>query len=235
VDKARVTFAIPWEGVLLLGTTDEAFGASPDEVEVTARDVAQVVAEAERALAPDVTRSGSVLASFAGLRVLPAARRGTASARRETTVGKGALGMLSVAGGKLTTYRRIAASVLRALGPELGLSDVRPAALPLPGASDPAAVAEALRRSHPELDGQTFATLAYTYGALVDEVLAYEDREPLVHDAPELVAQARYARDREWAVTADDVLRRRTTLALRGLDTPELRNRVEALLEATPA
>ena len=40
----------------------------------------------------------------------------------------------------------------------------------------------------------------------------------------------RYAREHEWALTADDVLRRRTTLALRGLDTPAVRARVEELL-----
>ena len=231
VDKSRVTFAVPWEGVLLIGTTDDAFDAGPDAVEVSDQDTRQVLAEAARALTPDVTRPEAVLAGFAGLRVLPTARRGTASARRETTVTRGPLGMLSVAGGKLTTYRRIAASVLRALGPELGLARVRPAAIPLPGAADPATVADALRRSHPELDGPTAATLARTYGSLADEVLTAGELEPLVAGAPELVAQASYARDREWAVHADDVLRRRTTLALRGFDTPELRERVQALLK----
>jgi glycerol-3-phosphate dehydrogenase len=61
-------------------------------------------------------------------------------------------------------------------------------------------------------------------------VLAY-GRDGLVDErAPELEAQVLYARDHEWALTADDVLRRRTALAIRGLDTPEVRARVEALL-----
>jgi glycerol-3-phosphate dehydrogenase len=230
VDKSRVTFAVPWEGVLLLGTTDDAFDASPDAVEASDQDVGQVLAEASRALTPDVIRRDAVLAAFAGLRVLPTARRGTATARRETTVTSGPLGMLSVAGGKLTTYRRIAASVLRSLGPEFGLSRVPPAAVPLPGAADPMALVERLRRARPELDGPTAAALVRTYGALADEVLADEELEPLVPGAPELLAQVGYARDREWAVHADDVLRRRTTLALRGFDTPELRERVQILL-----
>jgi glycerol-3-phosphate dehydrogenase len=235
VDKARVTFAIPWEGVLLLGTTDDAFEASPDEVDVTDEDVRQVLAEAGRALPPEAIRTDAVLARFAGLRVLPTAGRGTPSARRETIVTRGPLGMLTVAGGKLTTYRRIAASVVRALGGELGLSRVGPAASPLPGAAEPGRLADRLRRSWPELDARTVAMLVRTYGALVEDVLAYDDLEPLVPGAPELLAQACYARDREWAVHADDVLRRRTTLTLRGFDTPQLRDRVERLLRATPA
>jgi glycerol-3-phosphate dehydrogenase len=234
VDKSRVTFAIPWEGVLLLGTTDDAFEAGPDDVEATDEDARQVLAEASRALATDVTRLDAVLAGFAGLRVLPTVRGNTASARRETTIGRGPLGMLTVAGGKLTTYRRIAASVLRALASELGLSRVGPAVVPLPGAADPATLAEALQRARPQLDGPTVATLVRTYGSLTEEVLAAGELEPLAPGASELVAQAVYGRDREWAVYADDVLRRRTTLALRGFDTPELRDRVQTLLR-TPA
>jgi glycerol-3-phosphate dehydrogenase len=55
---------------------------------------------------------------------------------------------------------------------------------------------------------------------------------PLVAGQPEIAAQVAYARDREWAVTAQDVLRRRTTLAMRGFDSPELRGRIAAALGA---
>ena len=173
VDKSRVTFAIPWEGVLLLGTTDDAFDASPDAVEATDEDVRQVLAEASRALAPDVTRPDAVLAGFAGLRVLPTARRGTASARRETTITRGPLGMLSVAGRQadhLSAHRGFGAASARArararsscLRPPCRCRE-RPTRRPSPtrcGARDP------------ELDGPTAATLARTYGSLADEVLA---------------------------------------------------------------
>ncbi|NEE35293.1 glycerol-3-phosphate dehydrogenase/oxidase, partial [Streptomyces sp. SID7982] len=49
-------------------------------------------------------------------------------------------------------------------------------------------------------------------------------------DAPEIWAQVAYARDHEWAETADDVLRRRTTLTIRGLATDDVREGVEKLL-----
>jgi len=64
--------------------------------------------------------------------------------------------------------------------------------------------------------------LAHLYGSLAEDVLAGAEDDPallrpLHPDAPDVAAQAVYARRREWAVTAEDVLRRRTTLALRGL------------------
>jgi glycerol-3-phosphate dehydrogenase len=222
IDKARVSFAIPWEGMLLLGTTDEPFEASPETLEVTDADERQILREAARGLVAEALRPEAVRARFAGLRVLPMARHGTARARRETTITVGPLGMVTVAGGKLTTYRRIAGSVLDALRPQLGLQPRDAVPKPLPGAADLVVLAAELLRQHPQLDHTSADALARSYGSFAADVLAADD-DPVL-------AQVLYARDHEWAVTADDVLRRRTTLALRGLDTPELRVRVEELL-----
>jgi glycerol-3-phosphate dehydrogenase len=234
VDRSRVSFALPWEGVLLLGTTDDVFSGSPSSVTVDENDMRQILDEAARALVSDVVRR-EVLAEFVGLRVLPLGRRGTASARRETLISRGPTGMVSVAGGKLTTYRRIAVAVLAELRSELGLRGLRPAEAPLPGATAPGLLRDALLRDYPDVDAGTATTLVRAYGSLARDVLAYAREgagalDPLAPGAPELVAQAWYARDREWALTAEDVLRRRTTLALRGFDSPELRARVDALL-----
>ena len=224
VDKARVSFAIPWEGMLLLGTTDEPFDAAPETLVPTDADQDQILAEAARGLATEAIRPESVRARFAGLRVLPTGRRGTAKARRETTITVGRGAMVTVAGGKLTTYRRIAGNVLDALRPQLGLQRLDARVTPLPGAADPDAVAAALGRGRPDLDPTVASLFAHTYGSLASEVLAL-DPDPFA-------AQVRYARDHEWAVNGEDVLRRRTTLALRGLDTPEIHARVDALMRA---
>lgn len=224
VDKARVSFAIPWEGMLLLGTTDEPFDAAPETLAATDADERQILAEAARGLVAEAIRPDAVRARFAGLRVLPAARRGTAKARRETTITVGPRGMVTVAGGKLTTYRRIAGGVLEALRPQLGLQRLDSRPTPLPGAADPEAVAAELCRERPELDPTVASSLAHTYGSLAADVLA-TDPNPLA-------AQVRYALEHEWAVNAEDVLRRRTTLALRGLDTTELRAWVDELMRS---
>jgi glycerol-3-phosphate dehydrogenase len=58
--------------------------------------------------------------------------------------------------------------------------------------------------------------------------------EPLHPAGPDIAAQARYAVDAEWATTTDDVLRRRTTVAWRGLDGEDVRERVARLTGAAP-
>ena len=110
--KVRVSFAIPWEGMLLLGTTDTLHEGEPDDAEVTDEDVRTILDEASSA----IDGIGPVRASFLGLRVLPGGPGATANARRETVYTRGPTGMLSVAGGKLTTYRRIALDALAQLG-----------------------------------------------------------------------------------------------------------------------
>ena len=217
LDAGRIAFAVPWEGMLLLGTTD-----TPAETpHVTAEDEAQILAEAGRGLPPELLAPDAVRARFAGLRVLPLTSGRTSQARREVTLSRGPLDMVSVAGGKLTTYRAIARTVLRELGYR---GDAAP--VPLPGAAVPEQVSAEL-----DVEPALALHLARTYGSLAHEVLATsDDLEPLADGAPEVGAQVVYAREREWAVDTDDVLRRRTTLALRGLATPAVRMRVDALL-----
>jgi len=202
-DKVRVSFAVPWEGMLLLGTTDTLHEGDPDSAAVTDEDVRQVLDEASVAVAT----LGPPILSFAGLRVLPGGDGGTASVRRETVYTTGPSGMVSVAGGKLTTYRRIALEALDHLGVR-GLSR-RPR--PLPGATGLDRIAWPV-----ELDTTTRNHLLHLYGSLALEVLApaVEDLsllEPLVPGRPDVRAQDVYARTHEWAHTDDDVLRRRTT------------------------
>lgn len=156
--------------------------------------------------------------SFAGLRVLPGGPGDTSTAKRETVVTEGSGGMLSVAGGKWTTFRHIGRTVLEKLetlpGRPLG-SDIEPISrlpkmLPLPGISNPQAVTHRLL-----IDGgsngdgmarDTAYHLARHYGSLAFDIarLAYEHPElgERIHpDAPEIWAQVVYARDHEWAET----------------------------------
>jgi glycerol-3-phosphate dehydrogenase len=221
-DHVRVSFAVPWEGMLLLGTTDSLYEGDPDELAATEDDIRQVLAEAAVALAPALVRRDAVRSTFAGLRVLPDAQGPTARAPRETMVLRGPTGMVTIAGGKLTTYRRIALDALAELQADLRLHRLEPEPVPLPGAADLRAAVERIAASHPQLEPNVHLHLAHLYGYLAEEVLAGSDEDPaLLHqlhpEAPDIAAQVVYARSREWACTADDVFRRRTTLALRGL------------------
>jgi glycerol-3-phosphate dehydrogenase len=221
-DAVRVSFAVPWEGMLLLGTTDTLYEGEPDDVTATPEDVDQILREAAVALDPAVLRTDAVRSTFAGLRVLPGVEGATASARRETVYLRGTAGMLSVAGGKLTTYRKIALGALEHVRGELGIRQLPDQPTPLPGATDLAEAQVRLARANPSLDPAVRSNLAHLYGSLAEEVLVPAGDDPallerLHPDAPDIAAQAVYATAREWACTADDVLWRRTTLALRGL------------------
>jgi glycerol-3-phosphate dehydrogenase len=229
VEARRVVFAIPWAGSLLVGTTDAPFAGDPRRVQPSEAEERQIVEDVGRAV--ELPLDG-IRARFAGVRVLPADAADTVRAPRETTLSRGRLGMLSVAGGKLTTYRRIALAVLHALRPDLELHRIDRRPRPLPGAADPEVAADALRRRHPDLPPLLARRLALTYGTVAEQVLAAGPLEPLTADLPETLAEVLHARNHEWARTVDDVLRRRTTLAVTGRASPDVQARVEALLHA---
>ena len=234
-DDVRVTFAVPWYGLLLLGTTDTAYEGDPAALAADESDVAQILDEASKALPSSLLDRRDVRASFAGLRVLPLGEGTTANARRETVFSIGRGGMLSVAGGKLTTYRKIALDALERVRGPLGLRRVDRRPFPLPGARGDAP------RFPVEVDPEVEAHLRHLYGSRAASVVerAVEDPsllERLHPDGPDIAAQASFSVTDEWAQTADDVLRRRTTVALRGLAGPEVVERIEgALASARPA
>jgi glycerol-3-phosphate dehydrogenase len=248
VDKYRITFALPWEDMLLLGTTDEDYEGDPGKVTPTKADFAQILDEASLSVRSEQLKPELITYAFAGLRVLPGGPGSTAKAKRETVVTEGRGGMLSVAGGKWTTFRHIGRTVMKklaalpgySLGAEMEPMRNLPHRLPLPGIANPHAVQHRLLSDGgaplPNLGEDTAKHLATHYGSLAFDITRLAGEHPelaeRVHpDAPEIWAQVVYARDREWAETADDVLRRRTTLMIRGLDTPEVRAKVQALLE----
>jgi glycerol-3-phosphate dehydrogenase len=226
----RVTFAVPWSGMLLLGTTEDPFDGDPASVAAEPGDVTQILREAAHALDSQILDPGRVLAAYAGLRVLPEGEGEVASARRETVFTRGPAGMLSVAGGKLTTYRRIALEVLDRLRAELGVHRLDRRPWPLPGATGLASVA-----LPNELDPDVREHLLHLYGSLAPEVVATAREEPALlerisPDGPDLAAQVGYAATREWARNVDDVVRRRTTLFYRGLSGEDVATRVSELL-----
>ena len=233
-DSVRVTFAYPWQGMLLLGTTDTLYEGDPSEVSVEPADIARVLDEAAVGVERDVLDPSRIRASFAGLRVLPGLSGETLTARRETQYVLGRGGMLTVAGGKLTTYRRIALNALERLRPELGGLRFEPVPLPLPGARGLGGASVRVARSFPELDPVTRSHVLHLYGSLAEEMLAPALLEPAllerIHpDAPDVLAQIGYAREHEWAAGVEDVVWRRTTLGYRGLADAAAATVAEAL------
>jgi len=231
VEDGRVTMALPWQGMLMLGTTDTDYEGDPADCSVSPSEVRQVLSEASIALPPDVVRAGAVRFSFAGLRVLPLGSDTTANTHREHLVQTGRFGMVSIAGGKLTTHRRIALEALHRL-PDPRLAGLSLVDVPLPQSS--AALQEQADR---DTDPDVVTHLARIYGRDSLTVMAQRRKhrnalERIHPGGPDVWAQVYHAVEREWATTLDDVIRRRTTVAVRGLASPAVRADVGRVLAA---
>lgn len=107
----RVLFVIPWQQHLLLGTTDTPRADCPLEPQPFAEEIDFILATAGRYLAQRPTRA-DVRSAFAGLRPLLGGAGGTAQLSREHAIDVSAAGLVTVAGGKWTTYRRMAEDVI---------------------------------------------------------------------------------------------------------------------------
>ena len=229
LDGGRVALGIPWQGMLMLGTTDTLFTGDPSDVHVTDADTSCVLDEASGFLAAEELRPEHVRFQFAGLRALPIAPGDTAAARRGHMIELSANGMVSVAGGKLTTHRLIACDALRRLG-DPALERMTPDERRLPGTGWSLAV-----EARTDLEPDVADHLERLYGDEARCVLELAARMPdglgRIHaDGPDVWAQVAYAHEAEWARDVDDVARRRTTLAVRGLLNEDVATRIAGLM-----
>ncbi|MGY1747083.1 glycerol-3-phosphate dehydrogenase/oxidase [Blastococcus sp. SYSU D00695] len=231
--RSRYVFALPQPGGLVyLGLTDEPVaGPVPDEDPAPSdAEVSQLLDTVNRVLAAPLTRA-DVVGSYAGLRplVLPASAGtgpGDATAdlsRRHLLSEDG--GVLTVVGGKLTTYRAMAEETVDAVVERLGRGAPRSvtARLPLVGAAPRAVLA---RVGAP-------ARLVARYGTEAPAVAALGE-EPLVAGRPETVGELRFAVRAEGARTFADLLDRRTRLGLVPADRAAAVAAAEAVLAERP-
>lgn len=211
----RSIFGIPWAGHTYFGTTDTDYQGSLDDPTCTRAD-AEYLLNAVNAVAAEPLSLDDVVGRWAGLRPLlhGAKKERTADLSRRHAVTIDGAGVVTVTGGKLTTYRAMAADTLDAAAPFLGggipRCPTRRLKLWCQGAPPerPATVAE-----------PTWSHLVGRFGAEASAVhsLCVEDRalaEPLVPGLPYLKAEAVWAARYEMAANADDVLARRTRAAL---------------------
>ena len=225
-DEAHSVFAVPWQSMLLVGATDAPLEGEPSTAAVTVDHVRELLDGVGSVLEGPL---GSVLSTYCGVRVLPLGDTPTAEAPREHVIDVGPSGMVSVGGGKLTTHRPIAAETLRRLPAEVRPRRLVPTVTPLPGAGR--AIVP------PSVDSSIVEHLVSLYGNEAASVIASAGDDPngleRIHPAgPDVWAQVRYAVEHEWALTANDVLERRTTVALRGLASGHVRAELEGRLSS---
>ncbi|MGN7125850.1 glycerol-3-phosphate dehydrogenase [Methylorubrum thiocyanatum] len=222
----RIVFAIPYErDFTLIGTTDVAHEGGPGPVRISQEETRYLCACINRSFARSIGPD-DVVWSFSGLRPLYDDAAANASAvTRDYVLDLDTDGppVLSVFGGKITTYRRLAEHALERLRPHLsGLKPSWTGQAPLPGGdmqdADFDRFAERLAAEHPFLPNVTARRLARAYGTRAERLLG--DARAL-SDLGETFGGDLSAREvdylvrHEWARTPDDILWRRSKLGLR--------------------
>ncbi len=236
-EDGRVLFVLPWQGRTLAGTTDNP-APLEDDPRPREEDVEYVLRHVREYCELPVER-GDVLAAWSGLRPLveDGEDGGTARLSRDHVVVTSPSGLVTVTGGKWTTYRSMAEDAVDAA---VVAGDLRPERgcvtrdLPLVGAARFAPDGHARLRSLYGLAGDVALHLNRAYGDRA-EALARLARdglgERLAPGHPYLEAEVVWARERELACTADDVLARRLRLSFLDEAAAEaVRPRVEELL-----
>jgi glycerol-3-phosphate dehydrogenase len=235
-DGRRMLTVIPWLESVLVGTTDTPFSGDIDHPSVDPADRAYVLDAVNSTFDVDLGED-DITGAFAGLRPLIAGKAGpTADLSRRHRVYDLSAGVVGITGGKLTTWRRMAADAVDRVAKEVGCtvrSSTRSIHL---GSSDRSALELAVARRAGALGipKEAVANLVRCYGdramSVLDIASAEDMRETLVEDHPQIAAEASYCARGEMVVHLGDFLARRTRLSLtdsaagcgRGSRAPEL-------------
>jgi len=216
----RIVFAIPYEEQFtLIGTTDVEYHGDPRAPQIEQSEIAYLCAEASRYFCKPV-RTADVVWTYSGVR--PLLEDESADARAVTRdyaleLQQTPAPLLSVFGGKITTYRVLAEEVMDRLAPLLGCARTAwSGKTPLPGgdlAPSFEDFVDTLVRRYPQHRRALLERWARAYGSRVTQILGDALGREVAPDLYE--AELRYLVAREWAFTADDVLWRRSKLGLR--------------------
>ncbi len=237
VGDGRRIFALPWLGHSLIGTTDNDYEGDINHVSPAGADIEYLLDAVNGFFATELKRS-DIAGAYAGVRPLISTgdSKKSVDISRKAELYETSSGMVTITGGKLTTWRRMAKMTVDRLVERDGrVAPCRTEEIPLGFAinSD-----DLVRREG--VDEAAYAPLAARYGYAANDVLALVDErpelaQPIVEGLPDLMAEVVQAARLEQAQSVSDVLLRRTRLGLlaareicsEGSDVPD---RVAALL-----
>ncbi len=221
----RPYFIVPWNELLLIGTTDDPYDGDLDRVVATDGEIDYLLAETNSVIPGAGLGRDDVLYTYAGVRPLPFVPEGEAGGvtRRHVIEDHAPEleGIVSVIGGKLTTYRELAEQVVDVALLKLALEQ-RPATTgeePLPGARGDLGAVRRELAAGAGCDDRAARRLVRIYGVRAREVVALADADralaaPLDPATGALAAEVVWACEHERARTLADVLLRRTMVGL---------------------
>jgi glycerol-3-phosphate dehydrogenase len=212
----RTIFVLPWLGQTLIGTTDNDYEGDLEHVQPSLDDVDYLL-EATNAFFATELGPGDVAGAYAGVRPLISTGdpKKSVDISRKAELYETSSGMVTITGGKLTTWRRMAKMTLDRIVERDGRdAPCRTHEVPLGMAVDPADLPHV-----PGVAAEAYEQLAGRYGYAAHEVLRIAGErpglaDPVVPGRVDLLAEAAYAARREQARTVGDVLLRRTRLGL---------------------
>ena len=230
VGEQRFLFVIPWHGRTVIGTTDTDYEGDLDRPVAEPDEVNRVVESAARAFPAAKLSREDVISTFAGLRPLIRAddKNSTKELSRKEEIFETDSGLITITGGKLTTWRRMAERVVDFISQRFERNGSRSALdasvtnrIRLAGGSidnDPARAAAEF-----DVSASTVEHLMNTYGGNYRVVLditgeSKEMKETLVRGLPQIEAEVVYAARYEMIATVEDVLARRTRITLLASD-----------------
>jgi glycerol-3-phosphate dehydrogenase len=228
----RSVFVVPWGQFTFVGTTDTDYTGPIDDPQCNENDVEYLLRALNGSITETVT-TDDILGTWAGLRPLvadPEASGRTADLSRRHKVRRSASGVVTITGGKLTTYREMAADTIDEVLSEVLDSDritrfrrrSKTKHIKIHGANGYEELIDSADTISP-LGGDQVRRLADRYGSDATTVLAIAESdpslaEPLVPGLPYLRAEAIFAVRYEMATTVDDILSRRTRARLETRD-----------------
>ncbi|MCE9596731.1 MAG: glycerol-3-phosphate dehydrogenase/oxidase [Spirochaetia bacterium] len=226
----RHFFAIPWRGKSLIGTTDKEYKGNPDEYRVSRASIEEFLTEINATFGKEVVRYKDIIHVYGGLRPLTDTHtESTYSSSRRYEIFDGAeegmAGLITVEGGKYTTSRNLAESVMKVAEKHLecSLPASRTRLRPLYGSEmkDLDVFMRGAIQNNPDFTAGTITYLVHSYGTDYTRVLDIARETPALASPKnpdgEILAEVVFAIREEMAVTLLDIVTRRTAFATMGL------------------
>jgi glycerol-3-phosphate dehydrogenase len=220
----RPFFIIPWNGQYLIGTTDIRYGRDPDHARASHREIDYLLNETNLVFPEAGLTASDIHFAYAGVRPLPRRKKGPESAITRRHIIKrhrqALKGIISIIGGKLTTYRNLAEQTVDRVARSLGadLPDCSTSTTPLPGAIG---IEDARTRleNHSEISERGRQRILGIYGGRADRILDIAAAEPALSRAigpgeDVLAAEVAFCIRHEFATNLTDLMHRRLMLGL---------------------
>ncbi|MEA5508987.1 glycerol-3-phosphate dehydrogenase [Crocosphaera sp. UHCC 0190] len=226
----RPFFIVPWLGMYLIGTTDYKFEGTPDQLKADNDEIDYLLRETNNIIPNAQLSREDVKFTYSGVRPLPneEGKKAGSITRRHIFFDHGKEGvknLISLVGGKLTTYRQVGEEIVDIVYQKLGKS-APPCPTedqPLPGyilQTDPR-IKQAHDKYQDKVSRRSIDHLFAMYGAKALDVLGLTEVEPdlgtlITSNLPDIKAQIVYGVRQEYAYTLVDLARRRTAIAMEG-------------------